>query len=211
MIGVDEAGRGPVLGSMFVAAVSVDEEYTFNEEITDSKELSHRKIIEISRQVQETPAVTYSIIEVPVVEIDESESLTDLTIEKFSEAINNIASPGEEVYADACLSDTTKFSQILQPKIKEKLQLTAENNADSTYKIVGLASILAKNAREKHIKTLKENYGAVGSGYPSDPTTQDFLRTYIKENGEPPSFARRSWSTTQNILDQYSQSNISSF
>jgi len=75
---------------------------------------------------------------------------------------------------------------------------------------VGAASILAKVARDQAIVKLEEKVGEpVGSGYPSDPTTQEFIKRYWRDNGRLPPGTRRSWKTVDRLtrpqvsLDQF--------
>jgi ribonuclease HII len=79
---------------------------------------------------------------------------------------------------------------------------------------VGAASIVAKTARERHVERLAEahtGHGPVGSGYPSDPTTRRFLAAYVGEHGELPACARRSWSTSTDVLAAAEQSSLEEF
>ncbi|MEG3055876.1 MAG: hypothetical protein RQM90_07250 [Methanoculleus sp.] len=75
----------------------------------------------------------------------------------------------------------------------------AEHRADARHKIVGAASVVAKVARDRAIRYLDEEYGGIGSGYPSDPVTIEFLRRYIRDYGRPPPCARWSWKTVANL------------
>ena len=61
------------------------------------------------------------------------------------------------------------------------------------------ASVIAKVTRDRAIRELEQQYGRIGSGYPSDPATIEFLRNYMREHGNPPPCARRSWKTVANL------------
>ena len=56
--------------------------------------------------------------------------------------------------------------------------------------------------RDREIRKLKALYGEIGSGYPSDPRTLEFLERWIEERGEPPPIARKSWKTVREILER---------
>ncbi|MCI4436683.1 MAG: ribonuclease HII, partial [Ignisphaera sp.] len=71
---------------------------------------------------------------------------------------------------------------------------------DSKYIAVSAASIVAKVLRDWHIDQLKKVYGDIGSGYPSDKKTVEWLQNYYKEFGELPSVVRKSWKTIERIL-----------
>ncbi|MBU0761453.1 MAG: ribonuclease HII, partial [Candidatus Altiarchaeota archaeon] len=68
------------------------------------------------------------------------------------------------------------------------------HKADDKYAEASAASILAKVERDRDIEKLKDIWGDFGSGYPSDPLTQDFIRK-LREKGAYPDFIRKSWST----------------
>lgn len=80
------------------------------------------------------------------------------------------------------------------------IEIIAEHKADDKYKIVSAASIVAKVTRDRIIDHYKKIYGEIGSGYPSDRVTINYLRNYIKEHGELPEIARKCWKTSQNML-----------
>ena len=80
-------------------------------------------------------------------------------------------------------------------------EIIAKHKADDIFPIVSAASIIAKNKRDSLINELKEKYGDLGSGYPSDKKTIDFLRKWIKKNRKVPAFARKSWATIKTILN----------
>jgi ribonuclease HII len=90
----------------------------------------------------------------------------------------------------------------------------AEHRADESYPLVAAASVVAKVERDARIDALADDYaeyGPIGSGYPSDPTTRDFLRTYVEETGTLPDCARASWSTSSDVLAAAEQSGLSEF
>jgi len=89
--------------------------------------------------------------------------------------------------------------------------VTAEHGADDEYDLVAAASVVAKVARDAHVETLAEEYGDVGSGYPSDPTTREFLEGYVGEHGELPDCARASWQTSRDALAAAEQSALGEF
>ncbi|PIU63796.1 MAG: hypothetical protein COS84_09240 [Armatimonadetes bacterium CG07_land_8_20_14_0_80_40_9] len=70
--------------------------------------------------------------------------------------------------------------------------IIGENKADKKYPLVSAASIVAKVERDKILKEIKEKYGDLGSGYPSDKKTIAFLRR-VKEEGKTPSIVRKKW------------------
>ena len=106
LIGVDEAGRGPVLGSMFVAAVGVDTRDDLPEGIRDSKQLSTEQREALAQALETIDSITIHAEEVPAAEIDAPRAnLNALTVEAAARAIRAVMSdPSGEVecFLDAC-------------------------------------------------------------------------------------------------------------
>jgi len=81
--------------------------------------------------------------------------------------------------------------------------VVAEHRADVRFPAVGAASILAKVERDRQVRAIAREVGQdIGSGYPADPVTVQFLRDYISAEGDVPPFCRRSWQTTKDLLNQ---------
>jgi ribonuclease HII len=209
-LGVDEAGKGPVLGSMFVAAVRA-EPASLPDDVADSKHLSAEKRGELAVEIRES-ASAVSVHEVPVERIDDPETdMNEVTGQAHARVITDIGWDDIETYADACDTSIARYERRLRTQLSVPVDLTAEHGADETYPIVSAASIIAKVERDAHIDELAETYGAIGSGYPGDTQTISFLESYVDEHGELPTFARRSWQTSQDVLDEYGQSSLSDF
>lgn len=209
--GADEAGRGPVIGSMFVTVVKVSSLDEIQGVVDDSKALTFDKIKQLA---EENSNIEKSVKEVTPNEIDNG-NITTLTIEKMSEGLRELnVTTSDKIYADSCLSNEDKFEKQLS-KLTNLPQdiITGENKADEKYDIVSLASIFSKQYREQHISILQEKADLnIGSGYPSDPNTRDYLKQYILEHGELPPFTRKSWSTSEDLLETYNnQKSLDSF
>jgi ribonuclease HII len=91
------------------------------------------------------------------------------------------------------------------------VDVESRHGADESDVVVGAASIVAKVDRDAAVAALAEEYGEVGSGYPSDPTTREFLREYVAETGDLPACARRSWQTCADLLAAADQSALDDF
>lgn len=201
-IGCDEAGRGPVFGSMFIGCVYANKSQ-LSDQIDDSKNLKTEKIHTLAEEIKNTEGIDYTVLEVTVDQIDNSDTLTDLTARCISDGILSLPIT-EEVIVDCFTNDENKAQNMIEDYLQNKnYQIRPEFKADENYPIVGAASILAKSHREHHVDQLKSEYGDIGSGYPSDPNTQEFLDNYVSENRSLPPFARKSWNTSQNILEKY--------
>ncbi|MCW1292301.1 MAG: ribonuclease HII [Candidatus Rehaiarchaeum fermentans] len=202
-IGIDEAGRGPVVGPMIIAGIQIEEKDLDGLKslgVKDSKMLSIKKIFEIGEFLLKE--FNNKIIEVWPEEIDKNENLNNLELEKFVEIINSLE--GEVAIVDAPSNNPKKIEEIIKSKCNKKI--IAENYADKNYLQVGAASIIAKMKREQIISKLKEELNIdFGSGYPSDEKTKLFILKIIKEGkiNEYRKIIRKSWITIQPKLTYY--------
>lgn len=212
MFGVDEAGKGPVLGSMFAAAVAVEDTELLPTGIDDSKNVPVARREEIAEVLHEDERVTVGVAEISVERIDSPETdMNTLTVEAHAKALSQVVSHSTDGFVDAGDTSEKRFGRRVADRIETDLDLTAEHGADESYAIVGAASIVAKVERDAHVATLAEQHGEVGSGYPHDSTTKEFLANYVAENGCLPDCARRSWSTCDDVLAAHEQSGLGDF
>lgn len=212
LFGADEAGRGPVLGSLFIGFVDAPTE-SLPDGLADSKELTRADIDELAVRLQDMDAVASTVIEIPASKIDESgASITALTARAMGEAIATTAESDRGV-VDACHTDPDVFEEMVTDAVDGVCdrRVDAQHGADTEIEQVMAASILAKHAREQHVDALRETYGDVGSGYPSDPSTKAFLKSHIAEHGELPSCARETWQTSQDALATAEQTSFAAF
>jgi ribonuclease HII len=208
--GVDEAGKGPVLGSMFAAAVR-GPAHELPAGIDDSKRLSPERREELDRAIRTAEGVSVGVAEIPVSRIDGEEDMNTLTVAAQAEALAQVAEDGDGGILDAGDTSVERFAQRVRERLPVEVELRAEHRADETYLLVGAASIVAKVARDAHVAALVDEYGPVGSGYPSDPNTRAFLAGYVEEHGALPACARKSWSTCEDVLAAAEQSSLGEF
>ncbi len=202
-IGVDEAGRGAVIGPLSITAVSVTKHQLKSLENIikyDSKKYTRRQrenfyniLTDIRSQIH------YRNILIPPEEINDlmskKISLNVIEAQYMAKAIielvdqMRLVNTKVWVFIDSMYTDTSRckylFIHFLQPirtKVS-KLKVTCEHKADEKYLPVRLASIISKVIRDNEIKKLKTIWGELGSGYPSDPKTIEFLKS-IKEKRE---------------------------
>lgn len=205
--GLDEAGRGPVFGPLILCGVCFKQsqlEYLHEIGVKDSKRLSSERRSNLTDIIKES-CCSFKVLELSPQEIDQRIkkriSLNQLELLKFVE-ITNTLKPSK-IYIDAADTDEKRFGNTLKAKLNyvpEKV--ISKHRADDIYPIVGAASIIAKVKRDEIIEDLKEEYGEIGSGYPSDEKTTRFLREWIQKEKRPPPFARVSWKTTKDILNR---------
>lgn len=209
-IGVDEAGRGPVIGPLIVAGASVNEDTALEFKkagVKDSKLLSIRRIYALERVIVENCS-GYQIKKIDPSSIDsrkkDGTNLNFMELDNMAEIANSLV--GDTVIVDSPSANTKKIKSYLEQKIPGK-KLIVENYADRNHIEVSAASILAKAVREREIEAIKKEWDYdFGSGYPSDPKTIAFLKV-IKNNGKISEqkyrkYIRGSWATLRNIDDK---------
>ena len=212
VFGADEAGKGPVLGSMFAAAVAVVDSADLPADVDDSKNVAPERREELAAELRANDAVTVGVAEIPTGRIDAPETdMNSLTVAAQAEAISRVAETDAAGVVDAGDTDAARFGRRVAEAVTVPVDVTAEHGADETHAIVGAASIVAKVERDAHVARLADEHGEVGSGYPSDPTTRRFLREHVDEHGDLPDCARASWGTCDDVLAAREQSALDEF
>jgi ribonuclease HII len=221
LFGVDEAGKGPALGSMFAAAVHCEGPDALPEGIADSKRLAPERREELAAHLADDDRIAVGVSEIDPELIDDPETdMNSLAVRAHAEAIERALEAADisadstaSGLCDACDTDAARFARRVGDacELECELDLAAEHGADDEDPVVGAASIVAKVERDAQMAALAEEYGSVGSGYPSDPTTREFLDSYVAETGELPPFARESWSTCADVLADAEQTGLEQF
>lgn len=200
--GIDEAGRGPVIGPMVIAAVVFDEDSISNLKalgVRDSKKLTPKRREKLFDEILRI-ADDYVILELSPEEIDSREgTLNEFEVNNFVKALNSLKVKPDVIYIDAADVKEERFGEEIGKFLNFRAEIIAEHRADDKFPPVSAASILAKVTRDRAIERLREEYGEIGSGYPSDPRTREFLMGYYKEHGEFPPIVRRTWETLKKI------------
>ena len=205
-IGVDEAGRGSVLGPMIIAGVKASK-YNIKkfakEGIKDSKLVSPKKREIFARLIKELSdeyiikKVNPKTIDNYVINGKKFRRLNYLEAKTMAKIIDNLFA--KTAYVDACDINAKRYGITIKEQLHNPIRIYSSHKADMKYTVVGAASILAKVTRDNEIKKLKKKYGDIGSGYPSDDKTIKFLKRYKKENKEFPKCVRFSWKTLKRI------------
>ncbi|WP_148882005.1 ribonuclease HII [Thermococcus aciditolerans] len=205
LAGIDEAGRGPVIGPMVIAAVVVDERNVPKLEelgVKDSKKLTPRRRERLFDEIISL-LDDYVVLELWPEEIDSREgTLNEFEVENFVKALNSLKVKPDVIYIDAADVKEARFGEDIGKRLDFEAEIIAEHKADDKFVPVSAASIIAKVTRDRAIEKLKEEYGEIGSGYPSDPRTRKFLENYYREHGEFPPIVRRSWKTLKKIEEK---------
>ena len=212
ILGIDEAGKGPVIGPMVLCGYLIDDSRlkTLSDiGVKDSKLLSNLQRRTILPKIKEL-SDDYMIKKLYPKDIDArygKHNLNVIEMEKMKELIE-LFEP-DKVFIDAFEANTEKFKMKLSSMLRFKANIIAENYADKNYTVVGAASIIAKVERDDEIEKLKKEYGYdFGTGYPSDPQTIEFLKTFFKKNRHFPDFVRKTWITAKEIKNILSQKSL---
>ncbi len=204
ILGIDDAGRGPLIGPMVLAGCLIDEktEAEFRKMgVRDSKQLTPKRREFFEKQVREKSKDCETVLLYPK-EIDsknaEGIKLNELEAIACAKIINKLNNGNKKikVIIDCPSVSISKWTDFLKTQIKDlsNLEICCEHKADRNHVVVSAASILAKTEREREVSKLKKKYGEIGSGYPSDPKTKKFLAKNAKKHNNKGIF-RKTWST----------------
>jgi ribonuclease HII len=198
--GVDEAGRGCVIGPLVIAGVLLKHENLHlltSLGVKDSKLLSPKKrqslLPEITRIAEKHQTIKLSPTEIDhAVESGRKlHKLNRLEAQTMAQIITTLQP--DEAYVDAADVLEDRFKHHIQENLTVQARIISKHKADKIYPVVSAASIIAKVERDKEISALKNVYGDFGSGYLTDPKTIQFLRQWLRLHGEYPDCVRRSW------------------
>jgi len=211
--GIDEAGRGPCLGPLVMAVTLIekkDEEKLIELGVKDSKDLSPKERERQFGEIKKIVIENYCSHALPK-EIDRlmlRKSLNEIEAMHAARLLNKLKKKPALVYVDSPDVVMEEFGKRIQKYITFPTKIISEHKADSNYPIVSAASVLAKVERDAAIKKLSEEFGEVGSGYPGDGATINFLRKYFNKNNCWPAFVRQSWQTIKNLQDEKHQTKL---
>ncbi|MEM3379115.1 MAG: ribonuclease HII [Candidatus Bathyarchaeia archaeon] len=208
--GVDEAGRGCVIGPLVIAGVLIEEEklpLLVQLGVKDSKLLSPRKREILAAEIACIAAKCLTVKLSPM-DIDRAvenkrklHKLNRLEAQAMAQVINNLKP--DIVYVDAADVIEERFGQHIQEGLAVNAVVIAKHKADKIYPVVSAASIIAKVERDREIEVLKAEYGDFGSGYLTDKKTMKFLREWLKTHDEHADCVRKSWKPAKRIINEY--------
>ena len=201
--GVDDAGRGSMVGPLVIAGVRIDKKNLKKLKsigVQDSKKLSpktreilYKKIIEIVDE--------YYVVRISPKTIDSNvfkHKLNHLEAKNMAKVIKEL-SP-QVAYVDSCDVDYKRFGNEIS-LLTSNSKIISRHHADSRFVVVAAASIIAKVSRDKSIHRLKKNYD-LGSGYPSDKKTVKCVKKLLLQKKQSYSFIRMSWKPVQKIVNR---------
>ena len=200
--GVDDAGRGSLLGPLVIAGVSIKRskiKKLSSMGVRDSKKLTpaareklYKKIIEF--------ADNYYVAKIYPKTIDRSVSkhkLNHLEAKYMAKVISKLKPTVS--YVDSCDVNPRRFGKEIA-KLSKRSKIRSYHHADSRFVIVSAASIIAKVNRDRAIARLRKEHD-LGSGYPSDSKTINFVSNWVSNGKVIPSFVRKSWKPVKILLN----------
>jgi len=219
-LGIDEAGRGPVLGSMVYGCCYfpvADKDSVKKMGFADSKTLNENQRDNLFNKISDTSkhAIRFAVTILTPQEL----SYKMLRINKYNlNFISYDAAFGlirkvlakkvnvQEVYVDT-VGDPVKYQGRLAHLFPSIPTIVVSKKADSLFPVVSAASICAKVIRDLDLKTWEFSESGIqfntvfGSGYPADPITKKWLKASVDPVFGYPSIIRFSWKTCKSLLD----------
>lgn len=167
--GCDEAGRGPLAGSVFAAAVILPADFT-DEVLNDSKQLTERQRYAL-REVIEREAVAWAVAEVTAEEIDRI-NILQASITGMHRALAALKDKqGNPIVPEHIIVDGNKWKPYVPEGGLLEIPARTVVKGDATYMSIAAASVLAKTYRDDYMLRLHEQYPMYGwdenKGYPT--------------------------------------------
>ncbi|MFH0738194.1 MAG: ribonuclease HII [Candidatus Micrarchaeota archaeon] len=196
--GIDEAGRGPVIGPLVICFASCrrdDEKLLKKLASKDSKQLTPTQREEIFAKLK--AFCTFKWHEVSASDLNgmmDEMSLNDIEAKFMADLIKKMDE------ADVMIDMPDRYSWTFRKRMERfgARRFEAEHKADEKYPIVAAASICAKITRDRKIEEIKKATCDFGSGYPGDPKTIAALKDKGARALIQP-FIRLKWKTLENI------------
>lgn len=214
VLGVDEAGRGPVLGPLVVGGFAMDEAHLAHLSeigVRDSKELSPNAREEIFQELGRCGRREAIVLQPPEIDVAVVRgNLNRLEARAFAQMVGRVRP--HRTYVDACDANAPRFGVLVRRLSEWDAEVVSRHKADRDFPVVGAASIVAKVLRDRAMVDLGKELGAeIGSGYQTDPVTIAFLKDHLPRAGERPAWLRSSWRTTARLMAERSARTLDDF
>jgi ribonuclease HII len=203
-VGIDEAGRGCIIGPMVIACVAADDadrRWFWANNVRDSKLVPAKQRDELAKRIKDRcwfEARVASAKEIDKAVFDRSRTLNGLELEHMADLLREFVDAHDERKAVALIDAPSINAQGFLEKLyvasgwEDMERLKAKHEADRTDRTVAAASIIAKAEREQLIAKLKKELGVdFGSGYCHDERTKAYLKTALRGAV----YVRWSWKT----------------
>jgi len=201
--GIDDAGRGSMLGPLVIAGISLDKKNIRKLSalgVKDSKKLSAKRREELYKEIISLVDYHY-VAKISPKSIDTSvakHGLNKLEAKYMAKVVTKL--DPDTSFVDSCDVNPKRFGKEIS-RLSNNKKIRSYHHADSRFVVVSAASILAKVTRDRAIARLRKDHD-LGSGYPSDTRTINFVKKYYKKRKTIPNFVRKSWKPTKKIIDK---------
>jgi len=216
ILGIDEAGRGPVVGPLVICGACFEEGQASELKklgVKDSKLVTPAKRKGLFQKIIDL-SVSHKLEIVSAQEIDSRASvslnLNELEALKAAQIIDELKP--DVVFVDSPTSpDATKFEKMIRKHLKnQEVDIHAEWKADFNHPECSAASILAKVTRDEEIEKIKKEVGEdFGSGYAADPITIEFVKAHWENTLAK--YIRKSWGTIKQLEKAKGQKTLDGF
>ena len=199
--GVDDAGRGSMIGPLVIAGISIEKKDVGKLRklgVRDSKKLSRKKRELLYKEIIKI-VDDFHVIRIPPKTIDKfvfQHNLNHLEAKKMAQVITNLKP--YLAYVDSCDVNASRFGREISD-LSGKSKVNSYHYADSRFIVVSAASIIAKVSRDRSIARLNKSSN-LGSGYPSDKISVNYVKKLASSKKPLPSSIRKSWKPVQKIL-----------
>jgi len=200
--GVDDAGRGSVVGPLVIAGISIKRHkirLLSDIGVKDSKQLTPNAREKLYKRIIDI-VDGYYITKISPRIIDRSvlkNELNQLEAKYMAKVIIKLRP--YSAYVDSCDVNPRRFGRTIS-KLAETKRIHSSHHADRKFPVVSAASIIAKVTRDRAVEKLRHNYD-LGSGYPSDRKTMEFIKRWVAVNHNAPEFVRKSWKPVKIMLE----------
>lgn len=199
--GVDDAGRGSVVGPLVIAGIVIEKnkiKQLSEIGVKDSKQLSPVRRQQLYKKILAI-VDDYHVVRIPPKVIDQSVATNDLNQLEARYMAKVIAHLKPNLsYVDSCDVIPKRFGMRISEMAKSG-KINSSHHADRKYPVVSAASIIAKVNRDRAIEKLRKTHD-LGSGYPSDEKTMGFIKNWILQNNKTPRFVRASWKPVKLLM-----------
>jgi ribonuclease HII len=207
--GVDEAGRGPVIGPMVVVGLMVEDDKVLRDlGVKDSKKLTPGRREVLAEEIK--AVARHETVIASADDIDTLRQRFTMNVMESKMFATVIERLGPKVaYVDAADANETEYRNLITCELSSPVRIISKHGADELYPVVSAASIIAKTKRDALIEEIREELGQdIGSGYPSDTKTIGFLKEWYAEHGDMPPHTRKSWKTVNRIIGELSATSL---
>jgi ribonuclease HII len=215
--GIDESGRGPVLGPLVIAGVLIPTDDPLKDiGVRDSKQCTPKRREQLAAQIQILVTRTHVIV-ITASDIDDLRkvmTLNEIEADAFGKIIETLHP--DTCYVDAADVNEDRFGVDIARHLTYKPAIVSKHKGDSLFPVVSAASIIAKVTRDQHVRQIEQELQQklnlpLGSGYQTDPITMEFLRQWLRKYGDFPPYVRRSWESARTLYQDYKTKKLDEF